>query len=367
MSPTGKEWSQEFVYLYNQDKLNTLKEVLTSKNESNIERYCSEKNLDIPTHKYEVILQEMEAIENRGYAIPDGWIMLYADGMPYLCIAIENKLWDLDPFQLRNHMEKVLGIDIENFEKHKILKSYEDLYVKIESSMVTPIQQNLLEYFYLLGYRPFRPFTFNWGLFFDKLAKSSSYSSDNRKGQIWFNDIDVGNIYFDVCHPKSMDDPAVFIGSEIGVHSKDINIVLKEKMTVSDIENLSSHYDGFANEFVIYARFNAISKSDYVDLEYFDNLGDALKSFLQKPFIYKSGISKTNCLEFLRQNNYDPTVTKIYKYNHESWNILLYMRCITNMRIYEVCCSYDELKSFFMKLFEEHKKGLEILNSVYTR
>ena len=42
----------------------------------------------------------------RGDSIPDGWIFVYSDGKPEYLVALENKLYDLDPTQINNHIEK---------------------------------------------------------------------------------------------------------------------------------------------------------------------------------------------------------------------------------------------------------------------
>ena len=49
-----------------------------------------------------------EIIENRGDSIPDAWILISVNNQLKYCIAMENKLYDLDPFQLHNHCEKSL-------------------------------------------------------------------------------------------------------------------------------------------------------------------------------------------------------------------------------------------------------------------
>ena len=46
----------------------------------------------------------------RGDSIPDGWIFVYADGRPEYLVALENKLYNLDPTQINNHIEKSLLI-----------------------------------------------------------------------------------------------------------------------------------------------------------------------------------------------------------------------------------------------------------------
>lgn len=55
---------------------------------------------------------DMLRLDSRGGSIPDAWILIYEnDKAPFALIACENKLIDLNPFQLRNHRLKSLGID----------------------------------------------------------------------------------------------------------------------------------------------------------------------------------------------------------------------------------------------------------------
>ncbi len=383
ISPTGKEWSHEFVYLYNKDNCRELKSILTSGNEKKIHEYFEDKHISIPSAMYPIVLQEIEDIENKGGSIPDGWIMLYSDNTPYICIAIENKLWDLDPFQLRNHMEKSLGINI-NFEEHKILKTYEDLYATIEAMPETFLRQNLMEFFYLLRYQPFRPFTkqeykvaidnplelrFNilynkWNLFFEKVSLECQYSINLERNEIWFNDIETGNITFSFENPK--DNQVVSVASEIGVKHRYINEKIHKTLTDADIKVLDAHYK-FADDFVIYARFMAVQQADYCDLEYFDDLSEALNNFVKKESIYISGMSKIDCLKFLDNCEYDSEGTKIKKYNHKEWDMLFYIRILTYVTVDQACCSYETLRDLFKEIFEKHRQGLLMFENIYRR
>jgi hypothetical protein len=90
-----------------------------------------------------------------GDSIPDGWILIYSDGKPFEVIAIENKLYDLDRYQLNNHLEKSLflpkGTNPIRFS------TYESIVQSFEKSE-NVLAGQFVEYLILLGYIQVRDF-----------------------------------------------------------------------------------------------------------------------------------------------------------------------------------------------------------------
>lgn len=85
----------------------------------------------------------------RGDSIPDGWILIYINEKPTKLIALENKLYNLDPTQINNHIEKSLFI--LNDKKKVIYKTYEniiDSFKPLESYAT----DQFIEYLTILGY-----------------------------------------------------------------------------------------------------------------------------------------------------------------------------------------------------------------------
>lgn len=106
-------------------------------------------------HDEELLINETKkAVEEylhfqRGDSIPDGWIFVYADGRPEYLVALENKLYNLDPTQINNHIEKSLLISSD--KKPVIYKKYSEI-TDIFEKLNTFITDQFIEYLVLLGY-----------------------------------------------------------------------------------------------------------------------------------------------------------------------------------------------------------------------
>ena len=69
---------------------------------------CMVEEIEIKRKVLAQLSETLDIVTNRGGSIPDAWIFVYSNSKPLYCVAMENKLHDLDPFQLRNHCEKSL-------------------------------------------------------------------------------------------------------------------------------------------------------------------------------------------------------------------------------------------------------------------
>lgn len=86
----------------------------------------------------------------RGESIPDAWILIYVDDKPSYIIALENKLYNLDPTQINNHIEKSLLIT-EN-KRPVIYRKYDDI-VNCFETFDSYVTNQFIEYLTILGYR----------------------------------------------------------------------------------------------------------------------------------------------------------------------------------------------------------------------
>lgn len=137
-SPTGKPW--KFLGI----DLNNKKEI-----EKSIKSSLEQLNLDGDKIKEETNKQLEEVLDliDRGESVPDGWIVVYRNNKPEYCIAFENKLYDLDPFQLRNHCEKSLFLRKNNIK----YITYQALLEEI-SNLNGYLVDDFLRYMYFLEY-----------------------------------------------------------------------------------------------------------------------------------------------------------------------------------------------------------------------
>jgi hypothetical protein len=164
-SPTGKCW--EFG------------QALTEKEfEENIKKEMKERYPDDDEYKDNLQNALDEFKKGReGDSIPDGWILVYANGgeKPIEVIAMEDKLYDLDHYQLNNHLEKSLFI--ESNKDDLVFCPYSkiiDEFSKINSFM--PAQFN--EFMLLLGYKKIEPKDFKAACLIDNCVVKNKICSD---------------------------------------------------------------------------------------------------------------------------------------------------------------------------------------------
>ena len=86
----------------------------------------------------------------RGDSIPDAWILIYVDDKPSYIIALENKLYNLDPTQINNHIEKSLLIT--DNKRPVIYRKYDDI-VDCFEKFDCFVTNQFIEYLTILGYR----------------------------------------------------------------------------------------------------------------------------------------------------------------------------------------------------------------------
>ena len=139
-SPTGKSWGIEGLDTKNKHEIRKALEKV-AKEQSQFEE---EQNEFIESTLTEII----HIRENKG-SIPDGWLFIDVDNVPTLVVAMENKLYDLDPYQLNNHIEKSLLIT-EN-KPEPVYRKYEDILVLFKQ-LNTFLCDQFIEYLIILNY-----------------------------------------------------------------------------------------------------------------------------------------------------------------------------------------------------------------------
>lgn len=142
-SPTGKAWG------YGGIDINNAAEIKKTIEQSLINSGFIDD--DLKNEVNSEIKRVMAIVEGKGESIPDGWIIIYSRSIPVYCIALENKLYDLNPYQLRNHCKKSLFLEDLNMKKAISYRSYEEI-INFMGMFNTNLIINFIQYMYILGY-----------------------------------------------------------------------------------------------------------------------------------------------------------------------------------------------------------------------
>ena len=140
-SPTGKHWGQKGIDTKDCEVIKksievTIKQSYPLNNEQEVMELV-QKQLD----------ETMDIINNKGGSIPDAWILISVKDKLKYCIAMENKLYDLDPYQLNNHCEKSLFMENKRIKYVK----YSEIQ-KTLNNLRGYLISDFLKYMYYLGY-----------------------------------------------------------------------------------------------------------------------------------------------------------------------------------------------------------------------
>ncbi len=111
-SPTGKSWGTEHIDTGDEASIKKSIRGLLRTSNPEISDDDLEKEVDVQTNEI------LDIIADRGDPRPDAWILVYSNGKPHYCIAFENKLYDLNPFQLNNHCKKALFLEDNRIVYH---------------------------------------------------------------------------------------------------------------------------------------------------------------------------------------------------------------------------------------------------------
>lgn len=139
-SPTGKSWGFEG---------------LDTKNEKEIRKVLEEEAKKVSEIKEEqddyieyTLTEILETRKDKG-SIPDGWLFVDVDGEPVVVVAMENKLYDLNPYQLNNHIEKSLYITDQ--KQKPVYRKYDDILLLFRN-LDTFLSNQFIEYLIILNY-----------------------------------------------------------------------------------------------------------------------------------------------------------------------------------------------------------------------
>lgn len=143
-SPTGKSWGFEGSDTKDYDKLKENIEEYYRKNEPNLSAEMRSKKV-----KYQ--LSEIKKVHDNN-SIPDGLMIIKNKSDAIYAIAMENKKYDLNPYQLNNHIEKSLEIYEQEDKKYALIfKKYEDITESLKE-IKTYMTDSFIEYMTILGY-----------------------------------------------------------------------------------------------------------------------------------------------------------------------------------------------------------------------
>ncbi len=189
-SPTGESWGirgidSNDIDLIREELIKMTKMEKTSLTEEDVEPALKEI---------------LESNSDRG-SIPDAWLFIFVDGKPFMVFAMENKLYNLNPYQIRNHVEKSLLISSGALKP--IYKKYEDI-VKCFKEYKTYMTDQFVEYMIILGYSKIDDFSIacnadmedRW--FRQELLLKGNFGHEILK--IFGDDLDYRHRYTPRCH-----------------------------------------------------------------------------------------------------------------------------------------------------------------------
>ena len=143
-SPTGISWGYEGIDKADKEEI---KKAISS-HYHNSKDYFYKSKEEIETIINKETKDVFDNIKNRGGSRPDGWIFIYENDTPSFCIAMENKLFDLDPFQLNNHCKKSLFLK----ENKIIYKKYSQILECFDLIRDEFLVDEFMRYMYFLQY-----------------------------------------------------------------------------------------------------------------------------------------------------------------------------------------------------------------------
>lgn len=429
-NPSGKCWGNQEdyeildnieSYQFEEGKLNSDKYEEHLKEKLFLEKSKLQEKDEMGNSYGEKIKDIILSYLNRRGSRPDAWIFIHKNSILEVVIAIETKLWDLDPEQLANHCKECLDIPKEEV-KYKKFKEVFDKFKELENKDKAPILSHFLDYMEKIGYytnvdvittddfdkaftskeedsklgkellnRKFNKF-FNsyfkseeW----DGLKNKGKYEIEENKRRISIEAIGMnglGNIYFDTYFDNNFEGDenkkiVFFIGTEIGVANKYANELFSKKLKDDEFkEKLNELYpqresEGCESRFEILFRVNQSNYTEYIFLKKDKNLNNILNIKEQIP--YKGSLSKAQCVENLASKKFEKYINKnnsqIQKIERRggdksiatNYNLMSYLRFIDYIKL-DSMLEINEIgfNAKFSKILEKHLIGLEKVNSM---
>lgn len=142
-SPTGEHWGYDGQDTHDNERVKaSIKKIARAQNpsmdESAFKQLCNEW------------FKEYLRSSQRNGSIPDAWIFVYKDLTQIYVVAMEDKLYNLDPNQIHNHMEKSLLI--HDASKTPLYCTYSQIN-EVLLKMKSWISEEFLEFMTIAGYR----------------------------------------------------------------------------------------------------------------------------------------------------------------------------------------------------------------------
>lgn len=387
-SPTGKIWEENLQALSQKEGFKSFWKILESKGDpglADVRKSFQSAGVD-ETRMKDITIKSL-VYTNRYVkdSRPDGWIRIYKDKEPFLVVAFENKLWDLDPFQLQSHMTTVLGHE-EKLKNNYTLKSYADLYAIFECQDTNVTGNSFMEYLALMGYAPLRPFkteefsfvfqnpefkfllTEKWKKFYNLLSYKLGSLFNHENNQLKVDNVTCGNIFLNRMFQQAPQDPVFFVSSEIGVDSKETCEKIHSLQDDSIIKMIESEYGATIQKcrlsYEMFVRIGYKQKLDYKMLKSFDSLGDFIKEYRRVP-VYGKDQSKKACIDLFSSYGMDCKTLESWKF--QKWNYLVYLRIVTYLREDDVCLPLDVFSDKVVSIIEGHKKALMLFENVIKK
>lgn len=423
-NPSGRCWGNEKFYniLNNIEEYQFEKVKLTS---DKYENYLSKKlSLEILKLKEidelgksyaEKIKDIILSYLNRGGSRPDAWIFIHRNNILETAVAIETKLWDLDPEQLANHCRECLDISKEEV-RYKRFKETFDKLKELKTKDKNFILSHFLDYMEKVGYymnidaitiKDFdnifiskeedleiakRIFNQKLEKYFKNYFKSKEYEKLKKKYSLedkylnkrWISIEKIGvkglgNIYFDTYFDEN-EKIVFFIGTEIGVAKGEYNQLfsneLKDKSFKEELNKLypQMRNDEYETRFELFLRINHISYSRFIYLKGNENLNEILNLKEQIPF--EGNLSKAECIEKLKSKTFEKYINKDNSHikkieergrgeSKAKYNLMSYLRFIDYIKLdYIINVEEREFNIKFSKILEKHLNGLKKINNM---
>ena len=398
ISPTGKAWKTDYLSYINKtdgDKEKTLEHVTDDmktmdRDEADINKDNELLNIEIAETK--------KILSGKGNSIPDAWILIYVKDEPYYAIIIENKLYDLNPFQLLNHKNKSLLLELTEYvdlnkDENIIFKKYEDIYECLYKSYYTnTIVKHFIEYLDKIGHGKPTPFSMSdfktfmsinnkedenqkevvWKKLrrevneaINELKSEYDFFNDVNTMQIWIKNIDSANVFIDI----SKETLKIDISTEVGVSKNRINRNLFPKLKKNLLlqNKLHSAYSGDIY-YLRYIRLNHKSQSLYFWIHDYEDLNTYLNCF-DIDEIYQNQVDKEECITMLDElvpPKDNPTAMRnLRHYKFAAYNKLEYLRIMNKINTKEHIGEKDDLKETIKNTVINHLKGIDILENIY--
>ena len=376
ISPTGKAWEMNDIPIESLNFHNETEAIQLIYNQ-----LTEMEKDDVAWKEAKKQFEEIRKIyENKGDSIPDGWILSYAGDEPLYCVAIENKWYNLDPYQLKNHWEKSLLVKNGKTK----YSTYGNIYREMLMYKGENVPKHFLEYMSLLGQEPIIGFYKDdfikltddfyknnvnilcrkFFRYLDRLlgdfADKNSLKYDSKKKRLEIPNIDHLNLFFDFNAEKGI----FSVSTEIGVDKSDINCrlypMLRENSNI--MKSIGIIYQDCS--YVRHVRLNSGNLSLYFWIKEYTSMEDYFEN-IDMAKIVVSGCNKSECYDELQRLGVPVEVLgmqRLSKWKPPKWHWLEYLRIIRDIDIKEYCATNTEaLDNVLTKVFYQHLKGIKLL------